>query len=172
MGEETLFEYEADRSRSEIAAYLRALAAEIDGDGPVVFRDGEYAVAVGLPERAELDVEVEREYEDGTDESEFQIELEIEFEEGDEAGAERIDEPAEPAVGVQFSPDDEEHPEPSQGRFEVYRDRAGEWRWRLVHRNGNIIADGGEGYSSKRNAIKGLRSVQHNAPGAGVEEVE
>ncbi|MEM4781183.1 MAG: amphi-Trp domain-containing protein [Halalkalicoccus sp.] len=52
MGEETLFEFESERSRREIAAYLRALAAEFDGDGPVTFRDGEYALAVTPPERA------------------------------------------------------------------------------------------------------------------------
>lgn len=169
MGEETFFESTAERTRGEIAAYLRALAAEFDGDGPVTFRDGEYTVAVTPPERAAFGVEVEREFEDDeNDESELEIELEIEWSEGSETSVERIDESPEPDVGIQFAPDPEDS-EPSQGRFEVYRDTAGEWRWRLVHRNGNIIADGGEGYASKRNAIKGLRSVQRNAPGARIE---
>lgn len=168
MGEDTLFEFESDRSREEIAAYLRALAAEFDSDGPVTFRDGEYALAVTPPASATFDVEVEREYED--EETELQIELEIEWDEAGE-NAERV-EHLDPEVGIQFASDAEEHPEPSQGRFEVYLDRADEWRWRLVHRNGNIIADGGEGYSSKQSAIKGLRSVQHNAPGAGIEELD
>ncbi len=61
---------------------------------------------------------------------------------------------------------------PAQARFEVYRDHAGEWRWRLVHRNGNIIADGGEGYSSKRAAKNGIKSVKRNALGAPMEETE
>lgn len=60
----------------------------------------------------------------------------------------------------------------SQATFEVYRDEADEWRWRLVHDNGNIIADSGEGYSTRQNAEKGLRSVKHNAPGADVRVVE
>lgn len=30
----------------------------------------------------------------------------------------------------------------------IYRDRKGEWRWRIVARNGRIVADSGEGYSS------------------------
>lgn len=167
MPEETLFESESERERGEIAAYLRALAGELDGDGPVTFRDGEYTVSVTPPERAEFDVEVERE-----DGDELGIELEIEWPEEEGSSAERIEEPPEPDVGIQFAPDSEEAPEPSQGRFEVYRDRADEWRWRLVHRNGNIIADGGEGYSSKQSAIKGLRSVQHNAPGARIEELD
>ncbi|PSP99579.1 hypothetical protein BRC94_06975 [Halobacteriales archaeon QS_5_70_17] len=55
-------------------------------------------------------------------------------------------------------------------RFEVFRDRAGEWRWRLVHCNGNIIATSGEGYTTRRNAEKGIRSVVANAPGADVDD--
>ncbi len=63
-------------------------------------------------------------------------------------------------------------PEPveSLARFQVFRDRADEWRWRLVHRNGNIIATSGEGYTRKHNAQKGLRSVVRNAPDAEVVE--
>ncbi len=52
--------------------------------------------------------------------------------------------------------------------FEVYEDSGGEYRWRLRHRNGNIIADGGEGYSSRSKARAGIESVKRNAPGAGV----
>jgi len=61
----------------------------------------------------------------------------------------------------------------SKAEFEQYQDRANEWRWRLVHDNGNIIADSGEGYSRKATARKGLESVMRNAPGAAViEQVE
>ena len=31
-------------------------------------------------------------------------------------------------------------------RVIIYRDKADEWRWRLVHQNGNTLADSGEGY--------------------------
>jgi uncharacterized protein YegP (UPF0339 family) len=54
----------------------------------------------------------------------------------------------------------------SQARFELYEDRGGKWRWRLRHRNGNLIAASGEGYTRKHNAQKGLASVRHNALGA------
>ncbi|MFC6716383.1 amphi-Trp domain-containing protein [Natrialbaceae archaeon GCM10025810] len=57
-------------------------------------------------------------------------------------------------------------------RFEVYRDRAGEWRWRLVHWNGNVIADSGEGYASRSNAERAVRGVMRNAPGARIERLE
>ena len=58
----------------------------------------------------------------------------------------------------------------SRATFELYEDRAGEWRWRLVHANGNIIADSGQGYSSKQGAKRGIESVKTNAPDAPVEE--
>lgn len=58
----------------------------------------------------------------------------------------------------------------SLARFEVFRDRAEEYRWRLVHHNGNVIATSGEGYTSKQNALKGMRSVVSNAPEATVED--
>ncbi|MFB6073462.1 MAG: HVO_2922 family protein [Haloarculaceae archaeon] len=55
--------------------------------------------------------------------------------------------------------------------FELYEDQAGEYRWRLVHDNGNVIADSGEGYASKQKARQGLQSVKENAPGAPVEDI-
>ena len=57
------------------------------------------------------------------------------------------------------------------GRFEVYEDRAGEWRWRLVHWNGNIVADSGEGYTSRSNAKRAARSVMGTAPAASIEDL-
>lgn len=56
--------------------------------------------------------------------------------------------------------------------FELFKDGAGEWRWRLRHANGNIIADSGEGYTTKANAKKGIRSVKTNASDATIEELE
>lgn len=41
-------------------------------------------------------------------------------------------------------------------RFVVYQDTAGEWRWRLVARNGRVVADGAEGYASHRNAMRAI----------------
>ena len=55
--------------------------------------------------------------------------------------------------------------------FEIYEDAADEWRWRLRHRNGNIVADSGEGYTSRAAAVDGVTSVKRNAPGAGEETV-
>ena len=55
-------------------------------------------------------------------------------------------------------------------KFELFTDAGGKYRWRLVHDNGNIIADSGEGYSSKQKAKQGIESVKDNAPGAPVVE--
>jgi uncharacterized protein YegP (UPF0339 family) len=65
-----------------------------------------------------------------------------------------------------------DEPPASKAAFEVYEDNAGRWRWRLVHDNGNIIADSGGSYASRRGALKGLRSVKHNAPGGPVTGTE
>ena len=60
----------------------------------------------------------------------------------------------------------------SDATFEIYEDEADQYRWRLVHDNGNIIADSGEGYSSRQKAEQGLESVKANAADANVVEVE
>ncbi|MFO7833480.1 MAG: HVO_2922 family protein [Halohasta sp.] len=60
----------------------------------------------------------------------------------------------------------------SKATFEVYEDTAGQWRWRLVHDNGNILADSGEGYSSKQKCTQGLESVKQNAAEAAVETAD
>jgi len=56
--------------------------------------------------------------------------------------------------------------------FEVYEDRSEMYRWRLVHANGNIIADSGEGYATKQKAKQGIESVKQNASEAEVVETD
>lgn len=60
----------------------------------------------------------------------------------------------------------------SQARFELFTDRGGAHRWRLRHRNGNVIATAGEGYSSRQKCQQGMQSVKRNAHGAGVLRVD
>ena len=57
------------------------------------------------------------------------------------------------------------------GKFEVFTDKAGEFRFRLKAPNGEIIAVG-EGYSSKASCLNGIESVKKNAPTAPVIEVK
>ena len=57
------------------------------------------------------------------------------------------------------------------GKFEVYKDRAGKFRFRLKASNGQVVATG-EAYETKAAAKKGCESVEKAATGARVEEVE
>lgn len=50
-------------------------------------------------------------------------------------------------------------------KFEVYLDKAGEYRFRLKATNGEIIAVS-EGYKAKASCMNGIASVQKNAPEA------
>ncbi len=54
-------------------------------------------------------------------------------------------------------------------KFELYTDKAGEYRFRLKARNGEIIAVS-EGYASKAGCENGIASVKKNAPEAEVVE--
>jgi len=54
-------------------------------------------------------------------------------------------------------------------KFEVYKDKKGEFRFRLKAKNGQIIATS-EGYSKIDSCLKGVASVKKNAPAAKIEE--
>ena len=54
-------------------------------------------------------------------------------------------------------------------KFEMYKDKAGEFRFRLKAGNGQIIAVS-EGYTTKASCENGVSSVQKNAPEAEIEE--
>lgn len=52
------------------------------------------------------------------------------------------------------------------GKFEIYKDKAGEYRFRLKASNGqNILAS--EGYKDKSGCKNGIESVKKNAPDDG-----
>ncbi|MEU7184003.1 MULTISPECIES: YegP family protein [Streptomyces] len=56
------------------------------------------------------------------------------------------------------------------GKFEMYTDKAGKYRYRLKAGNGEIIAVG-EAYNSKASCEAGIDSVKRNAPTAQIKEV-
>ena len=56
------------------------------------------------------------------------------------------------------------------GKFEVYTDAAGQFRWRLHAANGKIVADCGEGYAAKRDCLHGIEVVQKLAADAKVDD--
>jgi uncharacterized protein YegP (UPF0339 family) len=55
------------------------------------------------------------------------------------------------------------------GKFVVYKDKRGEFRWKLLADNNQIIAVG-EGYTSKAGCMNGIESVKKNAPKAKVDD--
>ncbi len=54
-------------------------------------------------------------------------------------------------------------------KFEVYKDKGGEYRFRLKAHNGENIA-ASQGYNEKASCLKGIESVRHNAPEAKIEK--
>ncbi len=56
-------------------------------------------------------------------------------------------------------------------KFEVYKDNAGEYRFRLKAKNGQNIA-ASEGYASEKSCLNGIESVRKNAVDAKVEMEE
>lgn len=63
--------------------------------------------------------------------------------------------------------EEQKHP-----KFEVYTDKAGETRFRLKARNGEIIATG-ESYKAKASCLNGIESIRKNVVDAEIiSEVE
>jgi uncharacterized protein YegP (UPF0339 family) len=56
-------------------------------------------------------------------------------------------------------------------KFEVYADKAGEFRFRLKATNGQVIATS-EGYKAMASCLNGIESVKKNVVDAKIEEVE
>ena len=153
MGEETVHKSTRRTTREAIGAYLHRVANAFERGEAAPVDD---AVTVDMPAESEMEVDVER---DGD-----QLSYELEFAWPEAEGGVDTDAPASDGVA-----EDDGSPD-SQATFELYEDKASEWRWRLRHDNGNIIADSGEGYGKKANARNGIQSVKQNAAGADVEE--
>jgi uncharacterized protein YegP (UPF0339 family) len=56
---------------------------------------------------------------------------------------------------------------PAEPKFEIYKDHASKFRWRLRASNDEEIASG-QGYESKESCMKGVESVKTNASIAGI----
>jgi len=141
MADEPIYEETETRSRRGLASFFRRIANRL-GRGEALPANDEQTVTIDPPEEADLDVEIV------DDDGELTLEIGLSWE-GDEN-------------------DVDTEAQASKARFELYEDNAEQWRWRLVHRNGNIIADSGEGYASKQKANQGLESVKKNAAGGRV----
>ena len=54
--------------------------------------------------------------------------------------------------------------------FELYKDNAGEYRWRLQAANNEVIADSAEGYKNKGDCQHGIELVRKLAPSVPVND--
>lgn len=55
-------------------------------------------------------------------------------------------------------------------RFQIFRDEVGEYRWRLVSGNNEIVAVS-EGYTSKQSAIRSAQNVKFCASSATIVDL-
>ena len=49
-------------------------------------------------------------------------------------------------------------------RVEFYRDEGKKWRWRFVQKNSRVLADSGEGYTRRIDAVNGCARVTFRNP--------
>jgi uncharacterized protein YegP (UPF0339 family) len=57
------------------------------------------------------------------------------------------------------------------GKFEIFKDKSEQYRFRLKAANGEIIASS-EAYETKASCLKGIASVQKNAPASKIIDPE
>lgn len=55
-------------------------------------------------------------------------------------------------------------------QFQVYEDSQGEYRWRLLADNNQVIATSGEGYKQRADCERGIELVKEHAAEAEVRE--
>lgn len=55
------------------------------------------------------------------------------------------------------------------GKFEVYSDKAGEFRFRLKAGNGQVVASS-QAYTTKKACLNGIASIRTNAPDAIIDD--
>lgn len=54
----------------------------------------------------------------------------------------------------------------------LFRSRNNQYYWKMVASNGQVVATGGEGYTTKWGAKRGIRRFQRLAADASIEVIE
>lgn len=81
---EKLFQTEEVKTREEVSGFLRALADKIES-GSVSLRQGQQEVELKIPQKLELDIDVEQKNR-GTKGIKQELEIELSWIEGDQGG--------------------------------------------------------------------------------------
>ncbi len=55
------------------------------------------------------------------------------------------------------------------GKFEMWQDKSGQFRFHLKAGNGHVVATG-EGYTTKKACLNGIESIRKNAPDAKLDD--
>jgi len=144
--EETLFESERELSVTAVAQRLRAVAEGLEAGS---LQLGGHVVPPTSP------VKFEEEYSTETTHGSMTFELELELKWRAATGD----------LGESRSHGSKAGPRRAgaAGKFELFKDAAGKFRFRLKAGNGQIIASS-EAYESKAAAQNGIKSVRTNAP--------
>lgn len=56
-------------------------------------------------------------------------------------------------------------------KFFITEDKKGEYRWKLVSGNGQIIANSGESYKAKDSCVSGIEAIKRDAGTAQVFQI-
>ena len=56
-------------------------------------------------------------------------------------------------------------------KFQMEKDKAGEWRWRFVAPNNKLMADSGEGYVNYDDCLSEVRTIKKEAAKAKVYKI-
>lgn len=56
--------------------------------------------------------------------------------------------------------------------FQIYEGEEGDWRWRLIDEDGDVLSDSGEDYDSRGEAASAMNTVKEYAPDADLIEIE
>ncbi len=59
-----------------------------------------------------------------------------------------------------------------EAAFQVYEADSGEWRWRLIDEDGNVLADSGAEHTSRGEAAEAMMTLKEQAPDAELLEIE
>lgn len=81
MPEKTLFAFERDMDRAEVASYLRTVADRLESGEEFTLGSGDDSVTLDPPGRIEFEVEVERESSVLGRGGEIEVEFELEWDE-------------------------------------------------------------------------------------------
>jgi large subunit ribosomal protein L21 len=80
--------------------------------------------------------------------------------------------PPAPEAPEAAAPEPEATETKSTRAFEIYEDKAGQWRWRLRARNGELVAMSEQGFTTKAGVVRALDVVRRNtAEAEGHEEI-